>query len=240
MGSSHHHHHHSSGLVPRGSHMDDSGNGDNSDTAYGCDITTNAVDGFDATIYQYNANDLRLIRDPTFMSTGYLGRNVLNKISGVTVPGFNIWNPSSRTATVYGVKNVNYYNMVLELKGYFKADVSGDYKLTLSHIDDSSMLFFGKETAFKCCDAGSIPLNEAPTDYSLFTIKPSNQVNSEVISATQYLEAGKYYPVRIVFVNALERARFDFKLTIPSGAVLDDFQNYIYQFGDLDENSCHE
>ncbi|AOA68910.1 GQ68_03011T0 [Komagataella phaffii GS115] len=219
---------------------DESGNGDESDTAYGCDITSNAFDGFDATIYEYNANDLKLIRDPVFMSTGYLGRNVLNKISGVTVPGFNIWNPRSRTATVYGVQNVNYYNMVLELKGYFKAAVSGDYKLTLSNIDDSSMLFFGKNTAFQCCDTGSIPVDQAPTDYSLFTIKPSNQVNSEVISSTQYLEAGKYYPVRIVFVNALERALFNFKLTIPSGTVLDDFQDYIYQFGALDENSCYE
>nr|6HOS_A Chain A, BA75_04148T0 [Komagataella pastoris]6HOS_B Chain B, BA75_04148T0 [Komagataella pastoris] len=240
MGSSHHHHHHSSGLVPRGSHMQESGDGDISDSAYACDIDATRYDGFNATIYEFQPGDGRLTRDPVFMSTGYLNRTQLHSITGVTDPGFSIYTPGVPTTTLYGIPNVNWENLLLELKGYFRAEVSGDYGLSLRNIDDSAILFFGKETAFQCCNENSIS-NEASTDYSLFTIfrqEGDETTNLDSFTYTQYLEAGKYYPVRTFFVNIERHAVFNFTMTLPDGTELTDFHNYIYQFGALDEEQC--
>lgn len=222
-----------------GVHGQESGNGTTSDTAYACDIGATPFDGFNATIYQYQASDDNSIQDPVFMSTGYLQRNQLHSTTGVTNPGFNIFTAGVATTTLYGIPNVNYQNMLLELKGYFRADASGNYGLSLRNIDDSAILFFGRETAFECCNENLIPLDEAPTDYSLFTIKEGEaSTNPDSYTYTQYLEAGRYYPVRTFFANIRTRAVFNFTMTLPDGSELTDFQNYIFQFGALNQQQC--
>ncbi|SSD61605.1 uncharacterized protein SCODWIG_03366 [Saccharomycodes ludwigii] len=130
--------------------------------------------------------------------------------------------------------NTTFTNFTMEISGYFLAPETGNYTFTLGNVDDSSGLLFG-QNAFGCCEQNNI--TSTTTDFFINAIKGLFSGQEASISKSMNLIAGSYYPLRIVFTNALTKASLNFTATLPSGTVLSDFENYVYTF-DEEESYC--
>ncbi|KAH3900088.1 uncharacterized protein SCDLUD_004409 [Saccharomycodes ludwigii] len=122
----------------------------------------------------------------------------------------------------------------MEITGYFLAPETGSYTFTLGNVDDSAGLLFDQD-AFGFCEQNDI--TATTTNFLLNAIKGCESGKEASVSSEKTLIGGLYYPIRIIFSNAITKASLDFSATLPNGTVINDFTNYIYTFGE-DESYC--
>lgn len=80
---------------------------------------SNAVEtGFDATFYQYPALNFIPFWDDDFVAGEYSSNSIVTSTSKVTDPNFYITD-NIHSAEIYGLLNINMFNVLIELKGYF-------------------------------------------------------------------------------------------------------------------------
>ncbi|SSD61959.1 uncharacterized protein SCODWIG_03720 [Saccharomycodes ludwigii] len=130
--------------------------------------------------------------------------------------------------------NTTFTNFTMELTGYFLAPQTGSYTFTLGYVDDSAGLLFG-ENAFGCCQQNDI--TASTTNFLVDAIKNWHVGIQNYAVAKITMNAGSYYPIRIVFSNAITKASLFFTISLPDGTLLDDMTNYIFTF-DEEESYC--
>ncbi|KAG0670435.1 hypothetical protein C6P42_003939, partial [Pichia californica] len=154
--------------------------------------------GFDATAYSYSFNsDYNTANDVSYYDYSYRLQSVVGIASNVKYPDI--------FTDLYGAYDQIFYDGLngysLQLTGYFVPTQTGIYAFKTDNIDDALMLWIGTSNAFECCNPNVIPKNsiyssdESNAGYLFFSTLGNNQ-NGYI-----YLEAGVYYPIRVVFVN---------------------------------------
>jgi len=128
-------------------------------------------------------------------------------------------------------------NFTMLLTGYFYAQESGHYTFNLV-ADDLAYLSFGAGNAFECCDEeGTVSDPEA---FDLIVIwKADNNMSGSV---SYNLEAGVYYPIRLLYANRDYHGTLELSFEDPHGDVHTNFDDHIYQFKDEPEgcpNNIH-
>ncbi|CAK7915503.1 flocculation protein Flo5p [[Candida] anglica] len=205
--------------------------GSSSGSPDGCVPRGEMSSGFQAKFYPYQLQDQFTMASLDYVSTGYTKNKLLHTIDSVEDINFSwkLWyNPYDggiHKDYVYG-----YYttitNFTMELTGYYHALEAGEYTFNLNKIDDSAAVFIGDGKAFDCCkDTPTVD----PKDYSIFVYKVW-QGEARSTSATVRLEADTYYPIRIVYTNAVSISELDFEVTTPDGSTSPVHSNtFIYQ-----------
>ncbi|SSD58881.1 uncharacterized protein SCODWIG_00642 [Saccharomycodes ludwigii] len=130
--------------------------------------------------------------------------------------------------------DTTFTNFTMEITGYFLAPETGPYNFTLGNVDDSAGLLFGKN-AFGCCEQNDI--TAATTDFFINAIKGWHSGQDATTSSLINLVGGFYYPLRLVFSNAISYASLDFTVTLPNETIITDFENYVFTF-DEEESYC--
>lgn len=75
--------------------------------------------GFDATFYSYQEAWVFPAGDTSFIESGYSANSIRTSVGGVTEPNFKITD-NEHSANIYGLYNINMYNVLIELTGYFQ------------------------------------------------------------------------------------------------------------------------
>ncbi|KOG98413.1 Flo10p DI49_3472, partial [Saccharomyces eubayanus] len=129
-------------------------------------------------------------------------------------------------------------NVTVEMTGYFLAPKTGSYTFGFGTVDDSAILSIGGNVAFDCCKQEQPPVTS--TDFTINGIKPWNADAPTNIEGSVYMYAGYYYPMKVVFSNAVSWGTLPISVTLPDGStVSDDFNGYVYSFDDdLTEANC--
>ncbi|VEU22154.1 DEKNAAC103131, partial [Brettanomyces naardenensis] len=191
---------------------------------YGTGVT--AHPGFEVQAYSYPFDDTVLFSQTDFLASDYTS-SLVTQVNGVTVPSF-YWEDSPWDATyttdLYGM-NVEISNLVLAYTGFFLAPESGIYTFNLIDIDDSGMVWLG--TGIDCCTPGEIT---GTADEGVFLAAKEADDPAATDEAYIYLQAGFYYPMRLMYVDiAPYVASLDFEIITPSGIVISNFEDYIFQ-----------
>ncbi|CAI4570909.1 CBM_collapsed_G0027400.mRNA.1.CDS.1 [Saccharomyces cerevisiae] len=123
-----------------------------------------------------------------------------------------------------------------------QADVSihqtGSYTLRFATVDDSEILSVGGNVAFECCAQEQPPITS--TDFTINGIKPWQGSLPDNIGGTVYMYAGYYYPLKVVYSNAVSWGTLPISVELPDGTtVSDNFEGYVYSFDDdLSQSNC--
>ncbi|SMN22005.1 similar to Saccharomyces cerevisiae YHR211W FLO5 Lectin-like cell wall protein (flocculin) involved in flocculation [Maudiozyma saulgeensis] len=128
-------------------------------------------------------------------------------------------------------------NFTMLLTGYFLADDSGQYTFTVV-ADDLAYLSFGAGNAFECCDEEGTVSDPEAFDL-IVTWKSDNDMSGSV---SYNLEAGVFYPIRLLYANRDYHGTLELSYEDPNGGVHTDFTEHIYQFPDEPEgcpNNIH-
>ena len=194
--------------------------------------------GFDVSFYTYPYKDNTRMVDMEYMAGGFKSEeSYTGGVLGVTDINFSY--PKSKAyptvgdlyVDLYNGYSTNIQNFIMQLEGYFYADVAGDYTFNLNAIDDSLMLKFGADEAFTCCVTGD---QDTSSSYTLFAAWNS-KAGAGTTTQTHTLAVG-YYPIVLNYCNKQIPASLDFSITKPDGTIITDFTN-ILQFENL-PTSC--
>ncbi|KAL3230407.1 hypothetical protein RNJ44_00856 [Nakaseomyces bracarensis] len=125
-------------------------------------------------------------------------------------------------------------NFSMLLHGYFKPLESGDYSF---YVEGSTevLVSIGHGIAFNCCS-----YDETANDFKYVAIYSNDDLppHSSFHAHRFYLEKGVYYPIRIFYLNADKRARFEFSFRkggadgISDGIKIEDLSPYFFSFVD--------
>lgn len=210
----------------------------------GCVIAPQATstmnNGFRVRLYNYPFWDWIPFDDDSWMANSYTGEGFYSTVTGVTMPNFDfnldIWDWGTK---LYGVQ-IEYNHFLAEYTGYFLAQEDGMHTLSISDVDDGAMVWFGSEMAFNCCGPQlGIPDN-SHTDYTFRATNRWGLDSTQVDKGLVFLEKGVYYPLRIVYANVGENAKFAITITTPSGTVLENMDGFVFSSDHLDNGICHE
>ncbi|CAI7123305.1 BAD_collapsed_G0000100.mRNA.1.CDS.1 [Saccharomyces cerevisiae] len=129
-------------------------------------------------------------------------------------------------------------NITLEMTGYFLPPQTGSYTFSFATVDDSAILSVGGSIAFECCAQEQPPITS--TNFTINGIKPWHGSLPDNIAGTVYMYAGFYYPMKIVYSNAVSWGTLPISVTLPDGTtVSDDFEGYVYTFdNNLSQPNC--
>ncbi|CAI4234889.1 CEQ_1a_G0000060.mRNA.1.CDS.1 [Saccharomyces cerevisiae] len=129
-------------------------------------------------------------------------------------------------------------NITLEMTGYFLPPQTGSYTFSFATVDDSAILSVGGSIAFECCAQEQPPITS--TNFTINGIKPWHGSLPDNIAGTVYMYAGFYYPMKIVYSNAVSWGTLPISVTLPDGTtVSDDFEGYVYTFdNNLSQSNC--
>ncbi|ONH79387.1 Cell wall protein AWA1 [Saccharomyces cerevisiae] len=129
-------------------------------------------------------------------------------------------------------------NVTVEMTGYFLPPQTGSYTFKFATVDDSAILSVGGATAFDCCAQQQPPITS--TDFTINGIKPWGGSLPPNVEGTVYMYAGFYYPMKVVYSNAVSWGTLPISVTLPDGtAISDDFEGYVYSFDDdLTQSDC--
>ncbi|CAI4943895.1 BAD_HP_G0025120.mRNA.1.CDS.1 [Saccharomyces cerevisiae] len=129
-------------------------------------------------------------------------------------------------------------NITLEMTGYFLPPQTGSYTFKFATVDDSAILSVGGNVAFECCAQEQPPITS--TNFTINGIKPWDGSPPDNITGTVYMYAGFYYPMKIVYSNAVAWGTLPISVTLPDGTtVSDDFEGYVYTFdNNLSQSNC--
>ncbi|CAK7917513.1 hypothetical protein CAAN3_21S00716 [[Candida] anglica] len=194
--------------------------------------------GFNVKIYPYKISDSKTMNDLEYVSYGYFNNKVLSTMNAVKDINFE-WSNYPEPDIGYAVENnlyggppITITNFTMELTGYYHSVEAGDYTFQLSKIDDSAAVFIGDGIVFDCCK--ETPTID-PTDYQIFTSKVWNGKTGNT-KATVKFAADTYYPMRIVYTNALSSATLQLFVKKPNGDYL-QVQSDMFVY-DVQRNSC--
>ncbi|KAG0654921.1 hypothetical protein C6P45_003216, partial [Maudiozyma exigua] len=118
-------------------------------------------------------------------------------------------------------------NFTMLLTGYFLPRQTGQYVFNLV-ADDLAYLSFGAGNAFECCDEQGTVSDPEAFDLVVLWRAPNDMSGS----VTYNLEAGVYYPIRLLYANRDYHGALKLSFQDPSGTVYTDFNDHIYQFPD--------
>ena len=176
--------------------------------------------GFDVTFYSYPFNDHRGYNNGSWYFTeGYkeMG-SVTGHTTGVTDINFNkgAIDLHSHSGEIYG-ETVQITNFGMVLTGWFYAEQSGEYQLTLPSEDEGISIQFGRGKS--CC--GNFDDEIVTDEMSYVTVRhPSHNK----VYSVQLIE-GLYYPMRLVYFNAFGGSKIQIPWTMPDGTTREDFKN---------------
>ena len=208
---------------------------------YGDQVGT--VDGFGATIYSYpnqgsagwtTTTGGKSIVNTNFFMNDYSKYGLETSTTGVLNPTFTCEkdeNHPDSTTKAFGVE-VTVQHFLLELDGYFYANVSGLYTFRLLAVDDLAAIWFG--SGLSCCNSDVPEDSESPSFWASWD-RTSNENGAAV--ANLYLNAGIYYPIKVRFANTNRAGALAFEVVDPSGNTINDFKGSVYRFVNI-ENRC--
>ncbi|CAI4914160.1 BTE_HP_G0216840.mRNA.1.CDS.1 [Saccharomyces cerevisiae] len=124
------------------------------------------------------------------------------------------------------------------MTGYFLPPQTSSYTFRFAKVDDSAILSVGGNVAFECCAQEQPPITS--TDFTINGIKPWQGSLPDNIGGTVYMYAGYYYPLKVVYSNAVSWGTLPISVELPDGTtVSDDFEGYVYSFDDdLSQSNC--
>ncbi|CAI4240136.1 BAF_collapsed_G0000820.mRNA.1.CDS.1 [Saccharomyces cerevisiae] len=226
--------------------------------------------GMNINFYQYSLKDSSTYSNAAYMAYQYADKVKLGSVSGQTDISINYNVPCVTTSGTYqcpqedlygnwGCKGIGacsnnpiiaywstdlfgFYttptNVTLEMTGYFLPPQTGSYTFKFATVDDSAILSVGGNVAFECCAQEQPPITS--TDFTISGIKPWNESPPDNITGTVYMYAGFYYPMKIVYSNAVAWGTLPISVTLPDGTtVSDDFEGYVYTFdNNLSQSNC--
>ncbi|CAI4962492.1 CPS_HP_G0047180.mRNA.1.CDS.1 [Saccharomyces cerevisiae] len=130
-------------------------------------------------------------------------------------------------------------NVTLEMTGYFLPPQTGSYTFKFAAVDDSAILSVGGDVAFGCCAQEQPPITS--TKFTIDGVKRWDGSLPEDLTGTVYMYAGFYYPMKIVYTNAVAWGTLPISVTLPNGTtVSDDFEGYVYTFdNNLSQSNCN-
>ena len=175
--------------------------------------------GFDVTFYSYPLNDHRGYDGSWYFLGGY---KEMGSITGNTTGVTDISHKKaaidslSHSGEIYG-ETVQITNFGMVLTGWFYAEQSGNYVFTVPFEDEGISIQFGRGKS--CC--GDFDDNIVTEDIAWFTI---TQPSPNRIYSAQLTE-GLYYPMRLVYFNALGGSKIQVPWTMPDGTKRNDFKN---------------
>ncbi|CAI4545600.1 AQG_2a_G0025870.mRNA.1.CDS.1 [Saccharomyces cerevisiae] len=226
--------------------------------------------GMNINFYQYSLRDSSTYSNAAYMAYGYASKTKLGSVGGqtdisidynipcVTLSGtfpcpqediYGNWGcrgkgicSNSRVVSYWGTDLFGFYttptNITLEMTGYFLPPQTGSYTFSFATVDDSAILSVGGNVAFECCAQEQPPITS--TNFTINGIKPWRGSLPDNIAGTVYMYAGFYYPMKIVYSNAVAWGTLPISVTLPDGTtVSDDFEGYVYSFDDdLSQSNC--
>jgi len=190
-----------------------------SNSVQGCPGPKVLRSGFDVTFYSYPLNDHRGYDGSWYFLGGY---KEMGSITGNTTGVTDISHKKaaidslSHSGEIYG-ETVQITNFGMVLTGWFYAEQSGNYVFTVPFEDEGISIQFGRGKS--CC--GDFDDNIVTEDIAWFTI---TQPSPNRIYSAQLTE-GLYYPMRLVYFNALGGSKIQVPWTMPDGTKRNDFKN---------------
>ncbi|CAI6385558.1 BPK_HP2_G0000880.mRNA.1.CDS.1 [Saccharomyces cerevisiae] len=226
--------------------------------------------GMNINFYQYSLKDSSTYSNAAYMAYQYADKVKLGSVSGQTDISINYNLPCVTTSGTYqcpqedaygnwgcrgkgrcsNSQAVSYWstdlfgfyttptNITLEMTGYFLPPQTGSYTFSFATVDDSAILSVGGSIAFECCAQEQPPITS--TNFTFNGIKPWHGSLPDNIAGTVYMYAGFYYPMKIVYSNAVSWGTLPISVTLPDGTtVSDDFEGYVYTFdNNLSQSNC--
>ena len=114
------------------------------------------------------------------------------------------------TKSIYGITPTDWEYVVVNHRGFFFAEQSGEYTFTMPSCDNFVLLWTG---------------SKAFTDYTRANadlVQKYVQTGGQPVVYKQTLNQGQYYPMRILFANAGGPGNFQFSIKAPDGKVVFD------------------
>ncbi|CAH1828128.1 unnamed protein product [Saccharomyces cerevisiae] len=226
--------------------------------------------GMNINFYQYSLKDSSTYSNAAYMAYGYASKTKLGSVGGQTdisidynIPcvsssgtfpcpqedSYGNWGckgmgacSNSQGIAYWSTDLFGFYttptNVTLEMTGYFLPPQTGSYTFKFATVDDSAILSVGGATAFDCCAQQQPPITS--TNFTINGIKPWGGSLPPNVEGTVYMYAGFYYPIKVVYSNAVSWGTLPISVTLPGGtAVSDDFEGYVYSFDDdLTQSDC--
>ncbi|OWB75734.1 hypothetical protein B5S31_g5690 [[Candida] boidinii] len=203
---------------------------------FGCDVpTASLTNGFDVRLFSYPLSGTqfrtRSFYYSEYTSTAMIGSNQVYN----TVPSISYRHKTETLIEQWGISFVT-FPLLAEFTMYFKTDITGFHSFIFNLIDDGSMVFLGNG-AFACCDNVDIS-GVQPDSEILWAYKESMATDPDTESIDVYLEAGIYYPMRIVYVNIVHDAQMNFEMINPLGRQIDLESHFFVLPPDININEC--
>ncbi|CAI5211290.1 ANM_HP_G0273130.mRNA.1.CDS.1 [Saccharomyces cerevisiae] len=219
--------------------------------------------GMNINFYQYSLMDSSTYSNAAYMAYGYASKTKLGSVGGQTDISINYNLPCVTTSGTYQCPQEDVYgnwgcrgkgmcsnsqasaywssdlfgfyttptNVTVEMTGYFLPPQTGSYTFSFATVDDSAILSVGGNVAFECCKQEQPPITS--TDFTINGIKPWNADAPTDIKGSTYMYAGYYYPIKIVYSNAVSWGTLPVSVVLPDGTeVNDDFEGYVFSFDD--------
>ncbi|GMM55159.1 Tda8 protein [Maudiozyma humilis] len=120
-------------------------------------------------------------------------------------------------------------NFTVELTGYILPPMNGYYTFSLDAVDDAAAISIGAGTAFSCCQETTDNGGTSSGGLDVNGIKQWLKDPASV-TASIYLAAGHYYPVKVVYTNIQSAATLQSSVTLPDGTVVKEWGNMVYSF----------
>lgn len=203
---------------------------------FGCDVPTASLkNGFDVRLFSYPLSGTqfgtRSFYYSEYTSIAMIGSNQVYN----TVPSISYRHKTETVIEQWGISFVT-FPLLAEFTMYFKTDITGFHSFIFNLIDDGSMVFLGNG-AFACCDNVDIS-GVQPDSEILWAYKESIATDPDTESIDVYLEAGIYYPMRIVYVNIVHDAQMNFEMKNPFGRQIDLKSHFFVLPPDININEC--
>ena len=176
--------------------------------------------GFNARFFDYPQADLIRFFDDNWVANDYALQIPRTSTNGVTEPAFDFDN-NFHGQHIYSMYNINMYNVMLELQGYFVAPETGLYNVRIGDVNDGAFIWLGNG-AFDGCSQQLVPNSY---DDVLIALRGAGSHSSYV-----YLEEGTLYPMRTTYINIYFGSKFDFEIITPSGDIINNFEDTIINF----------
>lgn len=180
---------------------------------YGCQLETDYLTS--GLNYNYYAYPVAVTEtDPSYFESDYTTQILIGSGGGVMENSFSL----TADNTLFGVIPQSY---ILQFTGYFIPQISGIYSVVIDQIADNALFFMG-EGAFNCGDESD--LNSDSSSYLLFGSTPDDTSVQTYVS----LQAGVYYPLRIVTAANGSFGSLNYYFVDPKGNSITDLTGYVF------------
>ncbi|GEQ67979.1 hypothetical protein JCM33374_g1645 [Metschnikowia sp. JCM 33374] len=183
----------------------------------GCAPTQVVNNGFDVSFYKYPLFSNAFVADPEFYNGHYKDFGYLNTVTGVNKVNFNSASNNGEVSnnTVYGYE-ITISNFTMAMGGYFLANQTGVHSFEV-FADDGVDFQIGAGNS--CCGNAL----EDVTGETFKTVWPQSAITNLT------LQAGVYYPMKLIFVNWNGPAGITIQYTGPDGQSVNEIGSQVYQ-----------